>query len=125
MNQDVKRLWTDALRSGQYQQGTGALRKNDRYCCLGVLCELAVNAKVVQSKQSDDNRYGEYYYGRVGYWEGGILPPQVVNWAELDRANPEVDYTSPSGRAYRSGLAGVNDNLVPFNIIADLIEEQL
>lgn len=34
--------WVNALRSGDYKQGTGVLRdKNDNYCCLGVACDLA------------------------------------------------------------------------------------
>jgi len=37
---NVMGKWTEALRSGKYKQGTGALRKKDAYCCLGVLCDL-------------------------------------------------------------------------------------
>ena len=40
MNQQIKQLWVNALRSGEYKQATGRLRKNDGYCCLGVLCDL-------------------------------------------------------------------------------------
>ncbi|MGI0012336.1 MAG: hypothetical protein ACREBU_02675 [Nitrososphaera sp.] len=33
--------WAEALESGRYLQGTGALRpKTDQYCCLGVWCDL-------------------------------------------------------------------------------------
>lgn len=32
--------WIEALRSGNYKQGTGKLRdKNNCYCCLGVLAD--------------------------------------------------------------------------------------
>lgn len=45
MDERVKKLWTSALRSGQYQQGHGALRTIEhgkpKDCCLGVLCELS------------------------------------------------------------------------------------
>jgi hypothetical protein len=42
---EIKKAWTEALRSGKYQQGHGALRTltSDgvwRYCCLGVLYEV-------------------------------------------------------------------------------------
>lgn len=44
MNPEVKALWLNALRSGEYQQGTGKLKQtyggDQRYCCLGVLCDL-------------------------------------------------------------------------------------
>ncbi len=42
MKKKVKDLWVAALRSGKYKQGTHRLRgHNNRYCCLGVLCEIS------------------------------------------------------------------------------------
>lgn len=32
--------WTTALRSGDYAQGTGALQKQGKFCCLGVICDV-------------------------------------------------------------------------------------
>lgn len=44
MNPTIKKQWLDALRSGKYMQGKGRLRAKlngvDRFCCLGVLCDL-------------------------------------------------------------------------------------
>ena len=41
MNPEIKDRWVAALRSGEYKQGTGRLRRvNDTFCCLGVLCDL-------------------------------------------------------------------------------------
>jgi hypothetical protein len=40
MNPEVKARWVAALRSGEYKQGKGALRLNNKFCCLGVLCDL-------------------------------------------------------------------------------------
>jgi hypothetical protein len=41
MTPELKQKWIDALRSGKYQQGRSALRtKDDRFCCLGVLCDI-------------------------------------------------------------------------------------
>lgn len=39
MNQEVKKAWLEALRSGNYKQGQSWLKDGDKYCCLGVLCE--------------------------------------------------------------------------------------
>lgn len=44
MNEEVKKKWVAALRSGEYKQGKDQL-KTERYgectyCCLGVLCDL-------------------------------------------------------------------------------------
>lgn len=42
INKDRVRLLVDALRSGDYRQGTNMLRTlDDKYCCLGVACEVA------------------------------------------------------------------------------------
>jgi len=43
MNQpltDAQETWIQALESGEYNQGTGALHKQDSFCCLGVACDL-------------------------------------------------------------------------------------
>lgn len=41
MHAELKQKWVEALRSGQYTQGKGVLRTGaDRFCCLGVLCDL-------------------------------------------------------------------------------------
>ena len=36
----MRAKWTEALRSGEYQQGRRALRDGDAFCCLGVACDL-------------------------------------------------------------------------------------
>lgn len=43
MDEAVKKKWVEALRSGQYQQARGAIKRTlpdgtAAYCCLGVLC---------------------------------------------------------------------------------------
>lgn len=53
MNPNYKRAWIDALRSGEYTQGTTYLKRyweksgTTTHCCLGVLC---VVGKVKQHK---------------------------------------------------------------------------
>jgi hypothetical protein len=32
--------WVKALRSGEYEQGTGTLKYEEKFCCLGVLCAV-------------------------------------------------------------------------------------
>lgn len=123
MNPQVKEKWVAALRSGEYKQGTGALKlleyedSQPRYCCLGVLCDL-------HQKETGN-----------GYWEGGTyyatdepanglnysgsyLPLAVRQWAGLDYENPVV---YPIGMT----LAGLNDQGKPFEAIAEVIEVSL
>lgn len=43
---ELQARWIAALRSGKYQQGEWRLRSNtDRFCCLGVACDVADSAK--------------------------------------------------------------------------------
>jgi hypothetical protein len=40
MDAELKRKWVEALRSGKYQQTRYRMRDRDKFCCLGVLCDL-------------------------------------------------------------------------------------
>lgn len=41
MTAEIKQKWIEALRSGNYKQGTGYLKATDgTWCCLGVLCDV-------------------------------------------------------------------------------------
>lgn len=119
MNPEIKRQWLDRLRSGEYVQTKFALKDREGYCCLGVLCEVAV-----------DNNAIKYYPGpNWGYAKNdleflrskGTPPKEVAFWAGLDAVDPIVQY---DGEEYR--LARLNDIVeLTFEEIADLIEEQL
>lgn len=41
MDSKLKAKWVKALLSGNYEQGTGAMFNDSKYCCLGVLCDVA------------------------------------------------------------------------------------
>lgn len=41
MTPKLKAKWLAALRSGNYTQGQGVLNKDNKMCCLGVLCDVA------------------------------------------------------------------------------------
>lgn len=117
MNEEIKKLWVDALRSGEYKQGKKKLHKKgrdgDRFCCLGVLCDLAVKAGV-PVKVRDEG-------GRITYnHRQGLLPVIVSDWAGLPDDNPHVDLAGEL-----VGLTELNDKGRRFTTIAKLIEEQL
>lgn len=117
MNQEIKSRWVTALRSGQYRQGRLALRNtSDEYCCLGVLCEIAVQENVIPEpvRNMDLYRYGDADDSNSSY-----LPLSVQMWAGLTK-NPVV--TSGSDDVL---LADLNDAWKSFEEIADLIEENL
>lgn len=92
--------WVAALRSGDYEQGTGALCRDGKYCCLGVLARAALHFKKVRSRTrwGHDSFIAEDGDRRAGYL--GVLPQSI-----------------------ESHLAGMNDGRESFDSIADWIEE--
>lgn len=124
MDTDIKARWVSALRSGDYKQGKGLLRKDDKFCCLGVLCELAVAAGAVSFEVNADPDDDDQYDGATHIYGGSesvhYLPNEVVTWAGLETFNPVV----PGGDSGQQ-LAGLNDQGRSFSKIADLIEEHL
>lgn len=112
MNARVKKLWVEALRSGEYVQCQGKLAKNgekfDKFCCLGVLANLYCEEK------------GLDFDSLCAPYEGYFLPPPVLRWAELKSKDPD---------AGESTLSEHNDgcevDAKPFAQIADLIEKHL
>lgn len=117
MNAEIAKQWTEVLRSGKYKQGRFSLRRYDKkshrstYCCLGVLCELAVNAGIV-------TRHRDGTYGRNH--EDGTLPSEVRKWAGVHEPTGRLGPESPRT------LAAANDSFnYDFNRIADLIEQNV
>lgn len=124
MNQEVKEKWLAALRSGDYVQGTGTMRRipddgPDRFCCLGVLCEVAITEGVAVRREQVVGRYA--YDGRVGF-----LPDSVRDWAGLDEDSVRIPSAAVSDifplSATDVNISGVNDRGVPFEDIANLLE---
>lgn len=123
MNQYVKRKWVAALRSGEYKQTGGRLRKGDCYCCLGVLTDL-----YDKDIQNDHHEWyeedGQYGYASDGGIVEATLPESVMKWADLKECNPTVK-EERMGKPLTS-LAYLNDNEgLDFNQLADIIEAQL
>ncbi len=52
---EFKAKWTAALRSGEYEQGYGALHTlTNEFCCLGVVCDLLELPKEVVTRDSKE-----------------------------------------------------------------------
>jgi hypothetical protein len=109
MNPDRRDQWIAALLSGDYQQGKAYLHRGDKWCCLGVLSDLAVGAGVIPPPTEDD---GIYTYG--ANCDTDLLPSEVSEWAQVDKA----------GNYGATGcLANDNDRGATFEEIAELIRE--
>lgn len=127
MNPEIKAQWVDALRSGEREQGNGALNRDGKFCCLGVLCDLAARAGIVSGISGIGSRAHEVAYGNdyEHAREAGnalTLPQSVMNWAGLDTDNPTVGREDFS---YDTAAAYLNDNGTTFLQLADLIEANL
>jgi hypothetical protein len=96
MDKDIKAKWLEALRSGRYRQGEGALRVDDKFCCLGVLCDLIA----------------------PGEWMGGVFRANEVFLPE------SLNSTLGIGEQDLE-LAEMNDSGKSFAEIADYIEQNL
>lgn len=133
MNQDIKQRWVSALRSGEFEQGTDNLRKGNKFCCLGVLCELAVEDGVIGPPELSWESTEIYGYGKSEeqkYTNTGELPEAVAKWAGLvdeytydefdDQPIPDVDPVADG-----KPLSMWNDGGSTFAELADLIEEKL
>lgn len=123
MNPDVKKLWLEALRSGEYEQGVGRLMKfdpdgNTNYCCLGVLCDIAVQNNVTSAPDYSDED-GCMVFDR----EMDFLPPSIADWAGIDQ-DPEVDNPFEEFDS-RTKIAQLNDSYGwSFSDLANIIEDQ-
>jgi hypothetical protein len=85
MDPGIRARWTAALRSGEYDQGQRALYDGSAFCCLGVLCDLAVRDKVLMPPRHSPLDGAWSYDGRPD-----LLPETVLGWAGLGSSNPEV-----------------------------------
>lgn len=77
MKEEVAKAWTEALRSGKYEQGHHRLRREvidgHVYCCLGVLCDI-----------SNLHTWNSQTYGVPSE---GLLPQTVQNWSGMKTKN--------------------------------------
>lgn len=104
MNKTLKTKWVRALRSGRYKQGKEHLRidavgtQQERFCCLGVLCEVAGMRR-----------------GKVGYWIGkqraiDTLPYKSKLHAQIggsDNSDILVDMNDGNGSRKRRSFRGI------------------
>lgn len=116
MNPEVKKMWIDALTSGEYKQAKGMLRSRDGHCCLGVLCELYKETHPHARWKVYANS-GDMFIDSTSMEGQFSLTPGVILWADLQRSDPQV----------KGGLclSDLNDNGVTFDKIAKAIKESL
>ena len=99
--------WIEALKSGLYAQGVFALRRDDKFCCLGVACEIF---GVPRTPTTGSN---EMAYGLSEEICGA--PIETIDLLQLwGTAGDDI--------GSQSSLATLNDNGHTFAEIATLLE---
>lgn len=138
MDQDVKKRWINALRSGEYTKGRHALRQGSKvgvadgqqyFCCLGVLCDLAVKDKVVEWQWLPlYSTVSGAWYAVGTYKERSVPPTEVYEWAGIKgpiKLRTSVDGSCVIG-PYDYSAVSLNDEWQrSFKDLANLIEEQM
>jgi hypothetical protein len=119
LNTEIAEKWVTALESGEYTQGIGVLQQNGKYCCLGVLCELAVKEGIIQPPTPDMD--DTYQYGSHQTWSSETLPDEVIDWAQMI-SNEGLISLNYDDKSY-SSLVDMNDSGVSFKQIAEKIRE--
>lgn len=119
INTEFARIWADALRSGEYKQGQGHLANetSDKFCCLGVLCELAVKANVIPKYDPEGTWHPYPQYGNER--TVAVLPLKVAEWVNLRDDQGDLDECPVYGG---TALTIANDQGMTFGRIADLID---
>lgn len=104
MNKAIKARWVAALCSGDYEQGVGHLRLDDRYCCLGVLADIV---------------------DPQGWRPDELNPTLSRHRGNSVYPDYSVGYACGLGQQEEIDLSTMNDGGKTFIEIADYIEENL
>jgi hypothetical protein len=106
MDANIKKKWLAALRSREFKQVMGALKRDEGHCCLGVLCEL-LEPDALWEKRSTGS------YTIRG--EGALMPYSLQERLNLSDSEKEPFAQLPK----------MNDRGKTFEEIADFIEVRL
>jgi hypothetical protein len=117
--EELRKMWIEALRSGEYEQGRDHLRDPDGgYCCLGVLCHLVGimdergNATIGTDNLDEDLQYQDSVSCNV------LCPLPLAKHVGIIGTSGDHrggHFTAPT-------LARMNDDGKTFNQIADALE---
>lgn len=116
-------LWLEALESGEYTQGKGALCADGKFCCLGVACDLYTK-HVGGMERYDKKGYVFFVWTSEDgfrHREDTLLPDPVRQWLGLRDKIGMLGESHP--QAVRS-LTGLNDTGSTFTEIAEIIKSR-
>lgn len=144
MKSSIKKKWLSALESGLYDQIKGQLGAyvdggKDKYCCLGVLCDVLLDddkAPIELRERYEDIQDTDIVFN----YESALLPTDIVDYLGFEHTDPDFSldldpdghyyddhdesYREPfdyRGTAVELSLSGLNDTGFTFGQIADVI----
>lgn len=118
MKKEIADKWVAALPN--YKQAFGTLQNSEGFCCLGVLCDLAVKERVIPEPILQNGGLSGYCQKPDGFdldVEFHHLPPAVMRWAGVRTSCGEL----PRG-CEKASLIMMNDSSSSFEEIARTIE---
>ena len=101
--------WVAALRSGNYKQTQGILRRDDGYCCLGVACEISGLAEWKEVSGDSETFY-------IYLDKNDRLPSEVSSYYGIRRYYGDYER--------EKSLTLANDRGDSFDDIANIIEQE-
>ena len=121
VNKERIRLLLDALRSGKYLQGTGQLRFDDNFCCLGVACDI------YKENNPDRASWENHGYFRTRYdgdddGSSMELPSEVSSWYGFHTSDPRF-YVEKLPQELQAEIAKVDPP--PYPLTATMLNDQV
>jgi hypothetical protein len=117
VDKELRDKWVAALREeGKYQQGRRLLKEGDRWCCLGVLCDISGLGKWIEIA------------GLAVFEASNVLPEeQCQNYTISSTTLPgKVKETLGMGDVIVNNLIRMNDDEnKSFSEIASYVEQNL
>lgn len=123
-----KTKFLKALRSGNYEQGSGFLKiKNDKtdkfeYCCLGVACHIAGVTGLNKKCIIKNGTYGDVLGNGIVIIDGTQNLKHILK--SIGKV-PEILRGNPTENNIVNKLVSMNDNGKSFKVIANWIEKHL
>jgi len=119
MNVNAQKL-VDALRSGEFEQCQGSLKKGSNFCCLGVACELYRREHPEARWETDHERKGMFFiHENEQRPDKSWLPIEVQEWLGFQDYGGSYHKQDSNPSLYRH-----NDDEMSFDDIATLIESE-
>jgi len=109
------KAWTEALRSGNYEQCTGQLHNGEGFCCIGVWAAgvLGIDPNDFKVEPIDDEDQDPEY----------PLFEEDLEMNTLYGQDIYVHFKQEVGKDVMNLLISMNDNMVPFEEIANIADD--